>query len=117
MSIKFEPPAIAPLDIAATIDRGEARITLTGEIDISNADQVLSCADRYLNDPGINRVTADLAALTFIDSSGLRALAFSRRHADALDKTFRILNQQEQVTRVLEATGLDKYLTDPTYPR
>ena len=115
MSTKPDPPVIAPLDITATIDADEVRIALTGEIDVSNAHQVFNCTDHYLNEPQIVHVTADLADLTFIDSCGLRALLLSRRHADQLDKTFRIQNQSEHIAKVIEVTGLAEYLNDPTY--
>jgi anti-anti-sigma factor len=108
-------PPTAPLGITVTTDHAGARLTLAGEIDITNSDQILLCARRYLDEPGITQVITDLDAVTFLDSSGLRALMFSRRRAAELGKTFLVQGHHGHVAEVIEVTGLTKFLTDPDY--
>ena len=114
MSAMLDPPAVAPLDIAVTANHERVWITLAGEIDITNADRVRGQADRCLNEPEVVDVVVDLEAVTFIDSSGLHALLFSRRRADELGKTFRIRNHHGHVARVIDLVGLTRCLTEPT---
>jgi anti-sigma B factor antagonist len=104
---------IAPLDIAVSGRQDTVHLTLTGEIDVSNADRVLACAQRQLNKPQVTRLIVDLARVGFIDSSGLHTLVRSRRHADDLGKMFRITGHHGHVATVIEITGLTGRLTDP----
>lgn len=115
MATGSEPTTTGPLDISVTVSDDHARIALAGDIDIINATQVRSLAYQHLDEPHIDQVTADLGAVTFLDSSGLRALVHSRRHAEELGKTFRIENHRGHIAKVIEITGLDRFLTDPTY--
>lgn len=109
------PAPIPPFELAVTISGDRAEMALAGDIDIANADQIESAAYHYLGEPHIAHVTADLNAVTFLDSSGLRALTHSRRRAAELGKTFRIQNHHDHIAKVIEITGLTRYLTDPTY--
>jgi len=108
-------PATAPLDIAVSGGQDSVHLMLTGDIDVSNADQVLACAYRQLDKPQVTQLTVDLEQITFIDSSGLHTLVRSRRYADDLGKTFRITGHRGHVATVIEITGLTGYLTDPNH--
>jgi anti-sigma B factor antagonist len=108
-------PATAPLTINATVAGSRVRLIVAGEIDMSNADRLRQCAFCHLDGPTARHVVADLARLTFIDASGLRALVRSRRHADELGKTFTVENHCAQVSLVIGAVELTDYLTDPTH--
>ena len=115
MPPKPDTPPTLRFGIAVRIAGDHAQLTVAGEIDMANADQVRNSARYYLDEPKITSVTVDLDALTFIDSRGLRALTLCRRYADELGKSFVIEHQREHIARVVEACGLTKYLTDPSY--
>ena len=106
----------ASVVIAVTIGHGRANLTLTGQVDISNAGELLMSTHWYLGDPQINHVTVDLHALTFIDASGLRTLVLSRQHADRLGKTFLIKNHRAHIADFISILGLDKHPTHPARP-
>lgn len=108
-------PRTAPLDISVTIDEDRAQLTVTGEIDLTNADDVLLSVHWHLDRPRLNHVVVDLSGLAFLDSAGLRVLMLGRRHADELGKTFRVQGQRGHIANVIEVTGLTEYLTDPSY--
>lgn len=59
-------------------------VSLTGELDLSTAPQLIEGVDR-LSDDGHPAVTLDLAALSFIDSSGLKAFAALGQRGVTLD--------------------------------
>lgn len=108
------PPTLR-FGIAVRINREHAQLTLAGEIDMSSGDEVRHRAQYYLDEPKIAHVVADLDALTFIDSGGLRALLLCRRYADDVGKTFAIEHHHGHIAEVVETAGLTRYLTDPTY--
>jgi anti-anti-sigma factor len=111
-------PASTPVPrfgIGVTICQDRARLAVAGEIDPTNADLVRLRACYYLDESQIADVVADLSGVTFLDSYGLRALVLCRRYADELGKTFVVRNHRGPVAKVVEATGLTRYLTDPAY--
>lgn len=78
-------------------------IRLVGELDASNADDLLIDLDPELTSVG--DLTLDLGALAFIDSLGLRSLL---RMAHALDAGRLILREpQPGVGRTLDIIGLE----------
>jgi len=108
------PPTLR-FGVAVSINHDHAQLTLAGEIDMANADDVRRSAQYYLDEPSIIQVSADLDALTFIDSVGLRALILCRRYADAMGKSFLIEHSRGHVAEIVETSGLTRYLTDPSY--
>jgi anti-sigma B factor antagonist len=85
---------------------GPCALVVSGEIDVLVADELAqACLTRLDTDaPG---VTVDLAAVTYLDSSGIGALVAARNHALELGKTFRVVNPSVRVVKVLRITGLD----------
>jgi anti-anti-sigma factor len=61
-------------------DRGGGICRVTGEVDISNADELSDHALEALKANGTPLVI-DFSGVTFMDSSGLRALVAIRKHA------------------------------------
>ncbi|MEV6601496.1 STAS domain-containing protein [Actinoplanes sp. NPDC051346] len=92
-----------------TIDsRAEAtvRLAVTGEIDMATVDELARALHEAMTRPGVTEVVADLAAVTFCDSSGIAA--FDRAYAEGQHRgiVFRISDPQPAVRRVLELTGM-----------
>ncbi|UBU17811.1 STAS domain-containing protein [Nonomuraea gerenzanensis] len=83
---------------------GGVLITVTGELDSTNADQLESYADRHRG-PGPGLIL-DLNELTFMDSRGLHVLlrlnAAVRRQGGLL----RLAGVQDVPARVLQITGV-----------
>lgn len=84
---------------------GEAHITLSGELDIANADLALrymtGIVDRYRLP-----VALDLSRLTFCDASGLGALAAIGRHAERAGCPLRLTSPPKLLIRMIRLTGL-----------
>jgi anti-anti-sigma factor len=93
------------LDIAV-IDEGGVRVLrLDGELDMAGIDHFerLLVADRP---PEATTFVIDLRGLTFIDSSGLRALIMADERVRAEGGRFIVVRGVDRVNEVLEMTGV-----------
>jgi anti-anti-sigma factor len=80
-------------------------ITLEGEIDYSNAEQ-LDTAVRQVLTAGISRLTVDFAAVSFVDSACLSALVRTRDAAQEAGVELVLTAVGRPTRRVLDMTGL-----------
>jgi anti-sigma B factor antagonist len=87
-------------------DDGTAHVSVCGEIDFANADEVAQALRDAVTDwsPAVLRV--DLRKATFIDSTGLGALIEGYRAAAERDSDFVVVNPTPGFRRVLTVTGL-----------
>ena len=81
------------------------RLRLTGELDMAGVDQFerLLTADQT---SGAATFDLDMRGLTFIDSSGLRALIMADQRVRAEGGRFIVVRGPDQVNQVLEMTGV-----------
>ena len=87
----------------------ELVVWLGGEMDLATAPRLRDCFQRQLPEPlGAKRVVIDLAALDFIDSTGLSALLSAQRRVRRSGVELVLRSPTYRVFRVLEMTGLDK---------
>jgi anti-anti-sigma factor len=85
---------------------GEPRnIAVRGEVDLATASE-LEAVVRSALEEAADGVVLDLAQLTFIDSSGLRALVALAKDAESRRKSLALRNLPRHAQRVLELTGL-----------
>jgi anti-anti-sigma factor len=101
----------APLSVVAAVEHGVAHVTLQGELDLDRAGAV---ADQLggLADQGASSVVVDVSGLSFIDSSGLRALLTARERLEGAGVSLKLTALSPAVERVLEMTGTRALLTD-----
>jgi anti-sigma B factor antagonist len=91
-----------------TIRSGEACVvTVRGEVDLANAAD-LEAALRQALAGSPSSVVLDLAALTFIDSSGLRVLVALSKEAESRSAEFELRNVPHHAQRVLDITGVSE---------
>jgi anti-anti-sigma factor len=105
----------APLSLVAAVDNGEARVTMQGELDLDRADVVAGQLSA-LAAQGATTVVIDASGLSFIDSSGLRALLSARDQLAAAGASLQVINLSPAVERVLEMTGTRELLTGTQTP-
>jgi anti-sigma B factor antagonist len=91
---------------SALADDGTATVTVLGEIDFTNADDVSQGIRDALAqwEPSVIRI--DLKDATFIDSTGLGALIEGYRCAIERESGFVVVNPTQSFHRVLTMTGL-----------
>jgi anti-anti-sigma factor len=82
-------------------------ITVSGEIDMATCGQVRDAIEPYLSQRG--QVVLDLAAVTFMDSSGIGVLA--RAH-ECLGGSLTLRDPSPFVRRILGLTGVAFWLND-----
>jgi anti-anti-sigma factor len=87
------------------------RLAPAGEIDMSNADSLMSACHDLVEQRGIT-LEVDLSGLTYIDSSGIGALVALLRLLESRDSQMHITNPSGIVERVLELSGLLGLLGD-----
>jgi anti-anti-sigma factor len=80
---------------------GVAVVRLTGEIDISNADQLGDALEAIVG-PDARRLVVDLDGLEFMDSAGIAMLLRTASRMDAVE----LRNPSDVMRRIIECTGL-----------
>jgi anti-sigma B factor antagonist len=89
---------------------GDPVIALTGELDISNAETFRRVVDEIIGQKP-TRLSFDLSALTFMDSSGIAVMVHAANNVEAIE----LHHASAIIQRVVEATGLKDVLrVDPS---
>jgi anti-sigma B factor antagonist len=92
--------------LSTVADDGTATVTVLGEIDFTNADEVSQGIRDALAQCGPSVLRVDLKDATFIDSTGLGALIEGYRTAIEAECRFVVVNPTKSFHRVLTVTGL-----------
>jgi anti-anti-sigma factor len=101
------------LAITTSVESAAARVALVGELDVVTASRV-SDELTTLAGQDVKTVVVDVSELTFIDSTGLRALLAGREKLHETTASFVLEGASGVVERVLELTGLRDLLSDPS---
>jgi anti-anti-sigma factor len=92
-----------PFSLSVTARPPTARVALAGEIDVAGApelvDAVLRLGDQF------DRIDFDLAGVTFMDASGVRAFEQACDEADRRGFSYRIVALSRAAARVFDLTG------------
>jgi anti-sigma B factor antagonist len=88
----------------------QVQIELEGEIDVDVSERVRERVLDAVRDAAGRPVVVDMAAVTFIDSSGLSAVLAGLRLARGHGGTVRLVNVGPQIRRIFAVTGLDRQL-------
>jgi anti-anti-sigma factor len=98
------------LDVVVTSADGRSRVTVAGELDAASAGEL----EAALAEPMTNGtvVELDLGRVTFIDSSGLRALLVVQQAVSDAGGSLVLSATTPAVDRLLQLTGLSE-----TFPR
>ena len=100
---------MADLSIETRVDRDVALIALTGEFDLAGVQKFEGELSKLeAENPGV--VVVDLGGLSFMDSSGLRALVMADQRATKAGRRLAIVPGPPTVRRVFEITQLDERL-------
>ncbi|MEA2161146.1 MAG: anti-sigma factor antagonist [Solirubrobacteraceae bacterium] len=106
MAEPTRPDALAPtgLEISTASAADATVLALSGELDIASAPAL----ERALDEFGASiprRVVIDLTDVTFMDSTGLRALLLARQRTEDVDHELVLRPGPRQVQRVFELSG------------
>lgn len=81
-------------------------VSLAGEIDMANAEEVLGWIRKAIDDSGCSLLRLDLEDLGFLDSAGVRMLVLAHDYAMDKDAVILVVHPQPIVQQVLEVTGV-----------
>ena len=87
---------------------GLLTLSLSGEFDLAAVAGFERELDRIQG--GTRTLVLDLRGVTFMDSSGLRAIVIADQQARAEDKRCLVVRGPEQVDHVLDLTGIGERL-------
>lgn len=100
--------------VAVRADDSTAAVSPAGDLDVSTSPRLLACIDELLAE-GRSKITLDLRAVTFIDSSGLGALVKAhKRAAPAAEIT--VVQPRPHIQRAMEISGILKVIRVETQP-
>jgi len=85
-------------------------VHVSGELDVAAAPELKTCLAGLANDD----VAVDLAAVTFMDSSGISVLIGADRQSADLGHRLTLRSPSPAVVKVLKITGVDEVLTIET---
>jgi len=88
-------------------------VSLTGELDLATAPELEEAIERA---QGGSAIIVDLRELTFIDSSGIRALLKVHTAGQNGHSTVSFIRGRSNVQKVLELAGVDEVLPWSTLP-
>lgn len=100
-----------PVFTSQGVQDGVATLEVSGEVDIAVAADFVAAALACMAEPGATTLRVDLAAVTFLDSSGLGGLVQVRNAAQEQGKSLVIANVVPSVMKVFTITGLADVLT------
>ncbi len=101
--------SIPSFDLKVVRSDRTTHIAPSGELDIATAPEFEQAIADATAAPGAT-VVLDLRELTFMDSTGLRALAQTNARAEQDDFDLSIVRGPRQIERVLEISGLSDLL-------
>ena len=92
------------LKIVTTTEGDVSVVQVAGELDANSADRLRSAFDEVFAG-GSPTVVADLAGVSFIDSSGLSVLIYAYKQAGERDGGLTVRSPSDTVKRLLDMTG------------
>jgi anti-sigma B factor antagonist len=101
--------------LSALADDGTATVTVRGEVDFANADELVRRIRDAVADWSPARVRVDLGDASFIDSTGLGALIEGYRSVTAAEAAFVVVNPTPTFRKVLVVTGLCDFFGLPDH--
>lgn len=97
------------IEITTSASANAFIVSVSGEVDVSNASQLRDELDRAL-ESGSHTVEVDLANVPYIDSTGIGVLVGTAHRAADKNMELVVSNPQRNVERVLNLLGVGKEL-------
>lgn len=102
-TIKIESSPISEL-------KNSFLITLDGDLDSSNAQDLIKFVQKITDNKGIVHLVVDFSKLRYINSTGLGAILRLTKMLNASKGSFKIASPNENVFEIIEIVGANKLL-------
>lgn len=97
------------LEIASIEEAEGIRVAVTGEIDVSNADEMRDAIEAaFEKEP--EAIAVDLSEAPYIDSTGIGVLVGAAHRAEESAVRFSVLNAHRNIVRVMSLLGVAEEL-------
>ena len=93
------------INISTTPTIGGCRVSVSGEVDVSNASALRDALDEQLSS-GEGALAIDLADVPYIDSTGIGVLVGAAHRAKEQGRSLSVERPQRNVARVLSLLGV-----------
>ncbi len=97
------------LTINTTAPEGARLVSVSGEVDVSNASELRDAIDAALSE-GVSSVSVDISDVSYIDSTGIGVLVGAAHRAVDGGIAFSVANPQRNVARILSLLGMGEEL-------
>jgi anti-anti-sigma factor len=98
------------VDIGVTCSEGVAVMSVTGELDVSNAAWLYECLHDAI-DAGILEIVLDIVDLNYMDSAGLSVMVGANRRMRSAGGTLTVLSPTPIVKKLFDAARVTPPLT------
>jgi anti-sigma B factor antagonist len=100
--------------VDANASASECRLVVVGEVDLDTADRLAQAGLLAIAEYPTRTLVVDLQEVTFMDSTGLKALLTLRNGATGAGTRMLLRNVSAQVQKILSITALDQVLAPET---
>jgi anti-anti-sigma factor len=107
VEVHKEPVMSVAIEFHGTV----ASIILSGNVDYSTQDEIRNANQQALSNKQVREIHVNCAAVTFLDSSIIRALLILQKESDAAGKLLVLLNCTDTTREVFEIGGFDRMFT------
>lgn len=99
------------MSITVDIHGAVVSILLSGGIDYSTQENVRNAIEKALSAGQTQEIHVDFGGVTFMDSSGIRALVVLHKKASEQGKTLVLKNCSKSIRELFEIGGFDQMFT------
>ena len=99
------------MSIAVEFHGAKASIILSGGIDYSTQENIRNAIEKALAADQMNEILVDFTDVTFMDSSGIRALVVLKKKAEEQGKSLVLKNCSKSIRELFEIGGFDQMFT------
>jgi anti-anti-sigma factor len=99
---------VADFSIDIAEDGQRCVLGLAGDVDLGAGDELIETAVRSATELDVSCLVIDFAAVTFIDSAGLRALVAIRDAVNGIGKYVALWNVSAPIRDLLATSDLDR---------
>ena len=99
------------MSITVNVHGPIAHINLSGGIDYSTQEEIKEANRKALSAEHVREIHVTLADVTFIDSSGIRALLILQKQADERGIALVLLDCNKPIREIFEIGGFDSMFT------
>lgn len=96
------------MSVTTGFEGNVANIILSGNIDYSMQEEIRNANQKALSNEQVKEICVDFREVTFLDSSGIRALLTLQKEAAAKGKSLVLLNCKDNTREVFEIGGFDR---------